>query len=249
MSRLIISARYWNNTDWVGASLKHVDAWEADEVWVSEGNWDRKMSSKSTDDTREIIEDFALSRNNFNVFDNPRSHDDYRYNQALTSNMVMKYARVEVGDWMLIIDSDHFYSLKDIKYIKEEIRYYGNYFDYYILDTYCFFNGIDKYGIHHDTMGTKLPYKIVAGARWIATNHLSVNNKMYVNIPSLRDNRTPVNGYHYEGILSENRFKEKYSIGDRKTPEKCGRLENLSEYYGAHPELAVPVLRDRFNLI
>lgn len=247
--RLIISARYWNNTDWIEASLKHIEAWGADEVWISEGNWDKKLPQHSTDDTRAIIEDFSANLKNVHVFDNCRVYDNYRYNQALTSNMVMEKANVQPGDWMLIVDSDHFYRKQDIDFIKNEIKVYGDNFDYYILSTFCFLKDIYSYGLHYDTMGTKLPYKIVDGAKWVATNHLSVGNKMYVDIPSLRSNKTPINGYHYEGILSESRFKSKYSIGDRKTPKMCGRLKNLVEYHGKHPELAIPALRDRFSLV
>ncbi len=249
MGRLIISARYWNNTDWIEASLKHIEAWDADEVWISEGNWDKKLFQKSTDNTREVIENFSASRSNYHVFDNCRVHDNYRENQALTSNMVMKKANVQSGDWMLIIDSDHFYSKREIRYIKEEICHYGDCFDYYILNTFCFLKDIKSYSVHHDTMGTKLPYKIVDNAKWIPTNHLSVNNKMYTNIFSLKKNYTAVHGYHYEGILSESRFKEKYSIGNRKTPKECGRLDNLSEFHANHPELVLPVLHDKFKLI
>jgi hypothetical protein len=249
MNKLVISARYWNNEDWVEASLKHIDMWDADEVWVSEGNWDKNFQGKSTDKTRIIIEDFASSRPNFNVFDNCRFHNNYRENQALTSNTVMKRSHIESGDWMMIVDADHFYHKRDIEFIKNEIRYYGDQFDYYILNTFCFLRDINSYAKHYDTMGSKLPYKIVDTAKWIATNHLSVNNRMYVDISSLKGNKTSVHGYHYEGILSKERYDSKYSIGDRKTPKECGRLDNLVGFYGNHPALGVSVLRGKFGLI
>jgi hypothetical protein len=43
--------------------------------------------------------------------------------------------------------------------------------------------------------------------------------------------------------MSEKRFKEKYSIGNRKTPEASGRFKNFFNYAGSHNEFAIPVLK------
>jgi len=243
MSRLIISARYWQNEDWVGASLKHIECWDADEVWISEGNWDRRLLQKSSDNTREIIEDFSVGRDNYHVFDNCRVYDNYRENQALTSNMVMEKSNAQVGDWMLIIDADGMYLKEDIKFIKELMRNNYDFFDYFTLETYCFLRDINEYVIYEDEIGTKLPYKIISKyCNWIATNHLSYNGRMYRDLKEAREFRVKIIGLHYEGILSEKRFKQKYAIGDRKTPKDSGRFKDFKKFKGRHSEFAIPVL-------
>jgi hypothetical protein len=245
MSRLIISARYWNNEDWIEASLKHVEAWEADEVYISEGNWDKNFEAKSKDRTRKIIEDFSSYRSNYNVFDNPRVFDNYRQNQALTSNSVMVSAKVEVGDWMLIIDADHFYSKEDIIFIKKLMQENYDFFDYFTHETFCFLRSIDEYTIYFDDLGTKLPYRIISKyCQWIPTNHLSYEGKMYKDLKEAREFRVKVNGLHYEAQMSKERFQQKYSIGNRKTPEASGRFKNFLNYAASHNEFAIPVLEE-----
>lgn len=244
MNRLIVSARYWQNIDWVQASLKHIEAWGADEVYISEGSWDQQFKPRSTDGTREVIEDFAQGKENYHVFDNTRISDNYRYNQALTSNVVMASAKAEVGDWMLIIDSDHMYAKEGISFIKKLMVDSYDFFDYFTTETYCFLRGIDEYVVYFDDLGTKLPYKIIDNrCSWIATNHLSINGRMYRDIKEAREFRVKVNGLHYEAQMSKQRFKEKYSIGDRKTPEGAGRFKDFKKFEGKHSEFAIPVLK------
>ena len=37
--KFIIIGRYWNDIDWVGASLDYIDQWNADEVYLLEGHF------------------------------------------------------------------------------------------------------------------------------------------------------------------------------------------------------------------
>jgi len=252
VSRLIISARYWNDIEWVRASLQHIEYWQADEVYLSEGNWDPAWNARSNDGTREILEKFASSRENVSVIDNVRKDKNYRVNQADTSNLAMKLAGAKPGDWMLIIDADHFYLKKDITYIKELIRKEGNSFDYITHYTYNFLYTLKEYNIYYDKVGTKLPYRLLKGCMWKSTNHLCIGDKLYHNVPRLRGYFAKVTAMHYEGLHSSKRLKDRYAIGDRKTFEeyKDGiRLKDLKYYEGSHPEFVIPTLKNKGHLI
>lgn len=242
-NKLIILARYWNDKEWIEASLNHVDYWKADKIYIAEGNWDKKFQAISTDGTRETCEKWVKDRDNAFLIDNPRQFDNYRENQAFVSNKVVELSEASSGDWMLIIDCDHFYFKNDIdlfiKMMKEKD------FIYPIINTFNFLKNIDEYYLRTDKNGSKLPYKIIRGMKWIPTNHMAVNGKMYSDINTLKCELMPFNAYHYAGMRLPERLKDKYNIGDRKSPDqwKGGiMLNNLKMYKGIHPEFAVPVL-------
>jgi len=246
VSRLIISARYWNDIEWLEASLQHVEYWQADKVYLSEGNWSQAYEARSTDGTREKLERFTSVRKNVFVIDNVRDDENYRVNQANTSNLVMKLAGAEPGDWMLIIDVDHFYFKKDIDYVKKLIQKSGNKFDYITLYTYNFLYSLRGYNLYYDKNGTKLPYKLLKNCTWRETNHLCVGEKAYSDIPQLKSKRMRFAAMHYEGLRLPDRLKDKYSIGDRKSFEeyKGGiKVKDMRRYRGRHPEFVVHALK------
>ena len=247
MGRLIILARYWNDIEWGEASLKHVEYWQADKVYLSEGNWDPAYEARSTDGTREKLEKFASSRKNVFVIDNVRDDENYRVNQANTSNLVMKLAKAQPGDWMLIIDVDHFYFKKDIDYVKKLIQKSGSKFDYLIHYTYNFLYGLDRYNLYDDKVGTKLPYKVLKNCTWRATNHLCIDEKLYSDNPQLKSKRMRFAAMHYEGLRLPHRLKDKYSIGDRKSFEEYEggiKVKNMRRYRGRHPEFVIDTLKN-----
>jgi hypothetical protein len=248
MGRLIIHARYWNDMQWLAASLEHVDAWQADVVVIGEGNWDPAWPARSTDQTREMLDLYAAGRPNTTVIDNVREDKNYRRNQATTSNMAMKLAEARPGkDWMLIIDVDHFYFPSDIKAVRELIEKHGDEFDYITHYTRCFFDNLTDHEYRLEEKGTKLPYKLVEGCSWRATNQLTVKGKLYRDIPKLRPRLVEEVGMHYECMRDEKRLTDKYNIGNRRTPwaYKDGwRMRALRKYSGPHPVFARSVLRE-----
>ncbi len=247
MSKLILHARYWNdNKDWLQASLNHIDAWEADAVVISEGNWDPAWEARSTDGTREALEAYCSKSRNAVLIDNIRVDKNYRNNQAATSNLAMKKADRRRGDWVLIVDCDHFYFSSEIATIKRLIKEEGDTFDYLVHYNNCFFYNLQECEVKKDDMGTKLPYKLLPGCSWIATNHLSIKGKMYRDLPEVRGRSTPIKGMHYEGLRESKRLKDKYRIGNRKHFSKWmhgRRMKNIQEYSGGHPVVAIPVLK------
>ena len=70
MSRLIVIARYWNDIEWINASLEQIEYWKPDEVYLCEGNWDRKFEARSTDGTRELLDEYVLGKDNYHIIDN-----------------------------------------------------------------------------------------------------------------------------------------------------------------------------------
>lgn len=58
---LIIFATYWNECDWIKASLAQIDALNPRKVIIVDGCYDPKQPNTSTDGTREIIEAWVAS--------------------------------------------------------------------------------------------------------------------------------------------------------------------------------------------
>lgn len=246
---LIISARFWNDIEWLQASLDHIDAWDAEHVIISEGNWDQEWPARSTDGTRELIEAYAAARKNVTVIDNIREDKNYRVNQANTSNLAMKIAAAKPNqDWMLIIDVDHFYFSEAIQNVKRVMEENENDFDYFSHNTFCFFYDLQHCEIRKDSKGTKLPYKLLPGCIWRPTNHLTVDGKMYHQIREARERFMPtIDAMHYEGLREKHRLADKYSIGNRKSfdvYQDGKRLRGVKAYCGnCHPCFAEPVLK------
>ena len=240
LSKLIILARYWNETEYLKASLDYVEYWGADKVILSEGCWDRTKIAQSTDGTRELLVEFAGRRSGSGVMliNNMRENEDCRINQANTSNLAMELAGCEVGDWMLCVDADWFYFKRDIDFIKEVIAEEGDKFDYFVCGVRCFLNGLDQFNFLEERNHGLLPVKIKLGCKWIRMNHPSIRGVKYdrvisgVNSYSLSD----VYGFHYEGMHSSDRLKSQHLIGDV-------RLRNLRGYTGPHPEFVQEVLK------
>lgn len=239
MSRLIVLARYWNDMDWLEASLEHIRYWNPDYTIISEGNWDQDFPQYSVDGTRERVESFVEDIDGC-LIDNIRTDTNYRKNQAATSNKAMTLAKAEVGDWVIVIDCDMFFFKEDIDSYKRMMV--ESTFIYPVFHTYAFLTDLNCCQIVKDNCGVKLPYKLVKGYRWIPTNHLRAGS--IYHRAGLKRLDSEIKGYHYEGMRSATRLKDKYDIGDRKTPESIGRLNNLVPFKGSHPDFVMEVLSE-----
>jgi hypothetical protein len=245
--RLIIIARYWNDIEWINASLDQVDYWDADEIYICEGNWDKKFAARSTDGTRCICEEWVSIRGNAFLFDNLRDHNNYRFNQANTCNAIMKKANIKPGDWVMVVDCDHFYFKQDIDTVKNTMGTKGHEFDYPVYNIYNFLDGIDGYYESVDDNAAKLPYKVVEGMHWIPTCHPAIGNSMYCKVNKLIGLNINIFACHYVLARLPERLDSKYKIGDRKTPQEWGggvMMRNLKKYNSvAHPVFAVSTLK------
>lgn len=63
-SNLIIFATYWNEIDWIKASLRQIEELNPKEVIICDGCFDETKANYSTDGTRKVILDWASKRNN-----------------------------------------------------------------------------------------------------------------------------------------------------------------------------------------
>jgi len=236
----LIIARYWNDMDWLEASLGQIDYWNADKVVVCEGCWDSKFPARSIDGTVERLKEHCTENRIYlkNLRDN-----DYRTNQANTSNKAMEIAGAKPGDYVLVIDCDHFYFKEDIDLMKEKMGSY-DYSTYKILN---FNTSIGKCWICMDNSSAKMPYKLLKDAQWMPTNQLHVGGKFYHELNAEVWN-TNIRGYHYEGLRDERRYEEKYSVADRKSPKiwKNGiKIKQQKSYSGFHPEFVTETLRNK----
>jgi len=243
--RLIVIARYWNDIEWVEASLKHIEMWDPQAVVLSEGNWDQQWSPRSTDGTRNILEDWASGKDHVQVIDNVRADKNYRVNQANTSNLAMTLVDADVGDWVLVVDCDHFYHEKDIKAVRELMEKEKD-VDYFTMPTLGFLVDLSTCQYTVDKVGTKIPYRLKPRFNWRPTNHLSIRVDWYCNRHDTKAMHLPwCNAYHYERMRLPKRHEDKYNIGDRKTPKQAGRESKLEPCrHNDHPALAVPVLKE-----
>ncbi|MCX7957120.1 MAG: hypothetical protein N2643_04420 [Endomicrobia bacterium] len=64
MNNIIIFATYWNEKEWIEASLAQIDKINPLEVVICDGCFDPKYPLHSTDGTREILEKYASKRQN-----------------------------------------------------------------------------------------------------------------------------------------------------------------------------------------
>lgn len=252
-SRLIILARYWNDLDFLQASINQIDYWDADLVYLSEGAWDQDFEPRSTDGTRELLEEYAKSKENTFVIDNIRANKNYRINQANTSNLVMQLANCQPGDWMMIIDVDQFYLKEHIDKIKKIIAEEGDNFDYFAYEVCNFLYNLNEYDRTYDTNQSRLPSKLVKGCCWVQTNHLSVGSKTYDKSGLVRKKvLDDIYALHYEGLRPRKRLNLRYSVGDRKSfwEFRGGiRLKNLVAFNGKHSEFAMKILKQKEKLM
>lgn len=59
MNNLIVFATYWNEAQWIEASLQQILKIDPIEIIICDGNFDPRVSNYSTDGTREIINKFV----------------------------------------------------------------------------------------------------------------------------------------------------------------------------------------------
>jgi hypothetical protein len=59
MNNIILFATYWNEIEWIRPSLEQILKINPIEIIICDGNFDPKIENKSTDGTREIIEQFV----------------------------------------------------------------------------------------------------------------------------------------------------------------------------------------------
>lgn len=245
MNRLIIIARYWNDIDWVEASLEQIRYWNPDFVCLCEGCWDLGKPPRSIDGTRDIL---LEASNTFEcaLLDNLRDSPNYKENQAATSNEALRLARAKPGDWVMTVDCDHYYFRRDIDAVKLQMAI-GLEYDYAVYITLNFNTALDRCYPYEDSTRSMLPYKLHPGAKFIPTCELTINGKFYRDIPGMIAWDTRMNGLHYETLRRPaSRLMAKYSVGTRKSPYdwKDGlKIKNQMPYSGPHSEFAVPVLK------
>lgn len=61
-NKLIVFATYWNEIDWIHASLEQIDALAPCEVIICDGCFDSRRPPHSTDGTKKVIEEFVRAR-------------------------------------------------------------------------------------------------------------------------------------------------------------------------------------------
>ena len=64
MNNIILLATYWNEADWIEASLEQILKIDPVEIIICDGNFDPRVENRSTDGTREIIQSFVNEHSN-----------------------------------------------------------------------------------------------------------------------------------------------------------------------------------------
>ena len=62
MRNIILFATYWNERQWIEASLAQIEAIDPMEVIICDGCFDDRKENRSTDGTREVIEEWIAKR-------------------------------------------------------------------------------------------------------------------------------------------------------------------------------------------
>lgn len=244
--RLVIFARYWNDMDWLAASLEHIEAWSPDAVVLSEGCWDSKRPARSIDGTREHLEEYVKVPKAFDVrlIDNLRD-GEYRVNQANTCNKAMHIANVRTGDYVMIVDCDFFYTKEAIRLVHAAMR--TEQYDFMALVQLNFWDSTKLHFPRYATTCPQVPQKIGANPTWIPTCELLNDGAQVSASPAKCASVVPIQ-FHYEGMRMSSRLVDKYGVADRKSPVvwKGGvKLKNRKSFSAQHPIFARLVLRSK----
>jgi hypothetical protein len=246
---LVLIARYWNEIEWVRASLKYIKQWNPDVTIICEGNWSAhhafKGRTRSTDGTREILENFVSENKNTILMDGVICSEDYRTNQAATCKKALRMSGAGSKDWFITIDCDNFLKEKSIEKLKslmtsESAYYFPCMNNHFLWDTKTCYRALD---IH----GNLLPRRIHAEADFINANHYGLRGKYYTSnkeIPFLAAEKFGIEGYHYHGIKNDKRREERFLLGDKlkRRPEKF--LDKKVPFTGEHPKIVLEVLEN-----
>lgn len=241
---LIIFATYWNDMDWLKASLEYIDYWKPDKLYLCEGCFDKKYPARSTDGTYEYLKEWRKNRDNVWIVENPQLKD-YFSNQVSVCNLILQLSKIEAGDWILRIDCDHFMFKNHVDQYKKLMETTN--FDYPIHDVWNFWDDIKRYYSKCNDNGLYLPYKYTKGAAIIPVCHLAMGGKLYKD-SGLKALKVKLPGFHYYGLRNKKRMEDKYNVGTRQSPKdwKGGiQLKNRQPYDGPHPEFAIPVLKEK----
>lgn len=243
--QLVIMATFWNDMDWLQASLNYLERWCADKIYLCEGCFDKNYPARSTDGTREFIEKYQKTHKNVWIVDNARTAN-YRQNQANTGKLVTRLSEMKHGDWIMRVDCDFFIYQSDIDLYKQYIE--ENVFDYPRFEERNFWDSSKLYHSRWSNQNLNLPWRFVEGAYWIPTFHLCLKGKQYHESPHVRQKTLKISGYHYEGFRSKERLKDKYAVGDRQSPTVWNngiKLKKRLDYNGYHPEFVRKVLKQK----
>ena len=69
MTKLILLATYWNESEWIESSLKQIEALNPDLVILCDGCFDPSIKNYSTDITREKLKEYVNNHNNSILFE------------------------------------------------------------------------------------------------------------------------------------------------------------------------------------
>ncbi|WP_210397612.1 glycosyltransferase family 2 protein [Motiliproteus sediminis] len=147
MRKITLLATFWNELEWIEASLDQMHKLNADEIIICDGCFDENKYNGSEDGTSEVLRKFAEENSNVRIIRAFRigrlkyfidsilinffslSHvartlidavtkSNYRLNQAYTFNKMLSMAKHnQPGDWFMTIDADQFYNDRMIELI------------------------------------------------------------------------------------------------------------------------------------
>jgi len=243
--KFIIFYPCWNDIDWIEASLSQIEYWVPDELYLCEGCWDNKYPARSTDGTREFIEEYQKNHDNVWIVDNIRD-GKYRDNQVSTCKLILTLSEAKPNDWIM-------YNASDVFYFKYTIDMYKNLMenssmDYPIFEIWNFWDSITKYYPHKTKQAMNLPHRVLKGTAFRDTCDITVNGKHYHESNKAMGIKVPTIAMHYEGFREPERLKQKYNVGDRQSPVKWNngvKLKKTKVWNGDHPEFAIPVLKQK----
>ena len=248
MGKFIIFAPVWNDMDWLEAMINQIDYWKPDLLCFCEGCFDKKYPARSTDGTREYLEEIVKHRDNTWLIDNTREND-YRTNSVNQCRKVCELAEAKGGDWVMYQACDFYMLKKHIDIYKELMT--QPHWHYPIFEIMNFWDSTELYYSKWAEMALNLPWRLVKDYTWEPICHLAKNGTLYNNHPKVVSRRLKVKGFHYEGFRNKERLHQKYDVGnksDRESPVtwKDGiKLKKRSKYTGEHPEFVIPVLQEK----
>jgi len=280
MNNIILLATYWNEKDFVSASLEQIDKIDPLEVIICDGCFDPKKRIHSTDGTYEILKKYVKQRRNegkqirlispqrrsligaffsllrmnmktsvFSILRPARwriirhgicAHA-YRRNQAITFNYMIGISKYwKPGRWVMMYDSDQFYSDKLIKNFKNACEKDG--LGLITAKELTFFNSFSEYTEEYEKrQWNNLPHRIYSNTVLIPTRNMFIETFFSFKEYSSTVLKQYCGNYFHYKLPRGNRYAESYSVGDRKRP--LLRKYMFKRFTGKHPL----VIRNHFE--
>lgn len=217
MKNLIILATYWNESEWIDASLEQINQIDPVEVIICDGCFDTNLPNRSTDGTREKIEYFVKHRPNSRMISAVRTN-----RRRSLDNMVRELSREPLKNPMRLIMSLKFMLRMNLYRINQALTfaYMSKISNFWKPDTWVMTMDADQFYPDEMIDGFNIvnepsEYGLLTGNEYTFPNSFqdftkSYEKRVWNNFPHKIYSNTTI--YPTRHLVRENKFSYNYYI-------------------------------------